>query len=475
MFSEQREVLNEIIVKMHAGRITRRRFLRSGIVLPLISSIVPFSLESCDTTPNPPNSSGSSGGNSISITWESEYDDSGTYSQLVQAFNDINKDGIHVNYINGPRDTKQQHDEITAQLKKGQGPDILSMDVIWTDEFAINNWIVPLSDQYQWPGSERNKYLSGPLQAATYPLEAATSHQGKVWTAPFRTNVGLLYYLKDIITTPPKTWAELTTLAEQAQVSGRTKYGYIWQGAPYEGLICNFVEVLESFGGHVLDPHDPTKVMVSSPEAVQALTTMVDLIWSSNISPLAITTFKEGDTLSVWKAGDAAFMRHWPSAYSESSDASQSRVAGKFDVAALPSSTPSTTGHSCIGGWQLAINAYSRNKDAAWKFIHNWMLQEDAQQFAAIDGSFTVTLQSIYQNSYVRDSNPFFAKLGPIFQQARLRPRLNSSRYQDVSNAILKHVYEALTRQSKPADALNALQAYLQPIVSNGTTSFHGG
>jgi multiple sugar transport system substrate-binding protein len=451
MLSKQQEDLNAIIVP--SGRMTRRTLLKHASAIGLLGWL----LEACDT-PATTNTSTATGGTPVTITWESEHDDKGIYSLLVQTFNNTNRDGIRVNYINGPPDSGQQHDEITSQLQKGQGPDVLSMDVIWTDEFASNKWIVPLSDQYTWPGSERSKYLSVPLQAATA--------QGKIWAAPFRTDVGLLYYRTDITLTPPKTWAELITQAEQAQSSGQTKYGYVWQGAWYEGLVCDFVEVMESFGGHVLDPNDPTKVTVNSSGALQALTEMVS--WVGTISPSAIITFKEGDTLSTFQSGDAAFMRNWLYAYSESSDASQSRVAGKFDVAPLPSNTLSAMGHSCIGGWQLALNAFSskQKQDAAWQFIR-FLIQEDAQQFAAINGAFTVTLQSIYSNRYVLEQNPFFAKLGPIFQQARLRPRPNSPRYQDISKAIQKRVYQALTKQSTPIAALNALQTDLQQIVSN--------
>jgi multiple sugar transport system substrate-binding protein len=286
------------------------------------------------------------------------------------------------------------------------------------------------------------------------------TYQGQLWAAPFRTDVGLLYYRTDLVKNPPKTWDDLTSMAQQYSPS-KSKYGYVWQGSQYEGLVCNFVEVLYGYGGAVLDPSNAKSVVVNSPEAQAALTKMVS--WVGSISPNAVTTYQEDPSRVVFQNSDSVFMRNWPYAYSLGNDPTQSKIAHKFDITSLPYGGSSTTGHSAIGGWNLAINAFSKNPDPAWTFIQ-YMLQEAAQKKAAINASQTVTLKSVYTDAEVLAKEPLFGKLTDVLQNAKPRPV--SPVYTDLSNAIQSNIYQALKKQMSPSAALSALQSALQKIVS---------
>jgi ABC-type glycerol-3-phosphate transport system substrate-binding protein len=227
--------------------------------------------------------------------------------------------------------------------------------------------------------------------------------------------------------------------------------------------VCNFCEVLHGYGGAILDWNDPTKVTVQSPEAVQALTEMVR--WIGTISPSAVTTYIEVSTRSVWQNGATIFMRNWPYAYALAQMPSASRVANKFDVCStLPGGGHGTTGHSNIGGWQLAINAFSDSdrQQAAWEFI-KYMLTPEAQKIAATVAAWAVTLKSMYEDNDVLARVPLFKQLQPIIQTALPRPV--TPRYPDVSAAIQLSIYQALTKQVSPANALAALAGRLRTLV----------
>jgi multiple sugar transport system substrate-binding protein len=243
--------------------------------------------------------------------------------------------------------------------------------------------------------------------------------------------------------------------------ASKTKYGYVWQGSQYEGLVCDFSEVLQGYGGTVLDPNDSKKVTVNSPEGVQALTEMVS--WVGTISPTSITTYTEEPSRQAFQNGDALFMRNWPYAYSLGNDATKSKIAGKFDIHSMPYGGSNTVGHSCVGGWNMAINAFSKNPDASWSFM-KYMLGADAQKQLAIKGSFTPALKSVYDDADVKAKQPLFTKLQPILQNSLPRPV--SPVYPDLSNIIQTHVHQALTKQVSPQDALSALQSELQTLVS---------
>jgi multiple sugar transport system substrate-binding protein len=444
MVPEQREALDEIIVKIRSGRMKRRTFLERAIALGLSSTVAGSLLEACGGT-------GPAGaGQTTNIVWQTENDNSGTYPALVDAYNKSNKDNVHVTWHNGPSGTGDILTIYDNTLRARSGSiDVMSIDVVYPAEFASQGWTVPLDSR--WPASDRANYLQGPIKSCTY--------NGQVVAAPLRTDLGVLYYRTDIISTAPNTWNDLVSMAKSN--ASKTKYGYVWQGSQYEGLVCDFSEVLQGYGGTVLDPNDSKKVTVNSPEGVQALTEMVS--WVGTISPTAITTYTEEPSRQAFQNGDAIFMRNWPYAYSLGNDATKSKIAGKFDIHSMPYGGSSTVGHSCVGGWNMAINAFSKNPDASWSFI-KYMLGADAQKQLAIKGSFTPALKSVYDDADVKAKQPLFTKLQPILQNSLPRPV--SPVYPDLSNIIQTHVHQALTKQVSPQAALSALQSELQTLVS---------
>ncbi|HEV7237409.1 MAG TPA: ABC transporter substrate-binding protein [Ktedonobacteraceae bacterium] len=445
MVPEQRDALDEIISKIRSGRMNRRTFLERAIAVGLSTSAAATLLDACGGTTN------STGGNgqTTNIVWQTENDNSGTYPALVDNYNKTNKDGVHVTWRNGPSGTGDILTIYDNTLRARSGNiDVMSIDVVYPAEFASNGWTVDLTSK--WPASDRANYLPGPIKSCTY--------NNQIVAAPLRTDLGVLYYRKDIVSTPPATFDQLTSTAKSN--ASKAKYGYVWQGSQYEGLVCDFVEVLGGYGGTVLDPNNSKQVTINSPAGVQALTEMVS--WVGTISPTSITTFTEEPARQAFQNGDAIFMRNWPYAYSLG-NASGSKVAGKFDITAMPYGGSGTVGHSCVGGWNMAINAFSKNPDASWSFI-KYMLGPDAQKQLALKGSFTPSLQSVYDDAAVKTAQPLFTKLAPILQNSLPRPV--SPVYPDLSNIIQNHVHQALTKQASPADALNALQTELQALVS---------
>ena len=77
----------------------------------------------------------------------------------------------------------------------------------------------------------------------------------------------MLYWRTDLLPHAPRDLAELSALAVQSQHDHRTPFGFVWQGARYEGLITVFLEQLGAFGGRILD--DEGRVAVDSEAAVK--------------------------------------------------------------------------------------------------------------------------------------------------------------------------------------------------------------
>src|SRR5262249_19039267 len=102
---------------------------------------------------------------------------------------------------------------------------------------------------------------------------------------------------------------------------------------------------------------NPTKVTINSQAALETLQQMTN--WEQTISPETVLKNAEKDSENSWITGESAFMRNWPGVIAKSSNLGTA-VADKFNITTLPSQSK-----SCLGGWQLAINSSSQNKDAA--------------------------------------------------------------------------------------------------------------
>jgi multiple sugar transport system substrate-binding protein len=174
-------------------------------------------------------------------------------------------------------------------------PDVLQLDVIWTPEFAAAGWILPL---------DRFAPDTGDFFAATL---AANRWQGRLFAIPWLVDVGMLYWRTDLLAAPPSTFAELTAAAHAQLVAGAVSQGLVWQGARYEGLVCVFLEHLVAFGGRILD--DRGAVVVDSPEAVRALTFMLQSI-ADGVVPRTVLTWQEEQTRFAFQNGGALFMRN---------------------------------------------------------------------------------------------------------------------------------------------------------------------
>ena len=125
-------------------------------------------------------------------------------------------------------------------------------------KFAAGGWLLDLTNRVSQ--TEIDDYLAADLQAGMY--------QGRLYRIPAFTDAGILYYRKDLVAEPPATFDELVALSRKFQSPER--YGFLWQGKQYEGLITVYLETLWGFGGDWID-RQTGEVLLDRPEALHAL------------------------------------------------------------------------------------------------------------------------------------------------------------------------------------------------------------
>jgi multiple sugar transport system substrate-binding protein len=367
-------------------------------------------------------------------------DTSGDKTALVKKFNQENP-GIHAKMLEFSTSADEQRAQFKQRQEAKSGEcDIMYSDVIWTAEFASQQWIYDMTPYVE---SKKSELIAAPLETVHF--------DGKYWGAPQSTDSAFLYYRTDQVKTPPSTWQDVYSVAKQND-------GIVYQGAPYEGLTCDYLELAFAAGGKILSD-DGKKSEINSPQNVKALQFMVDGV-KDKTAANGVTTYMEEESRRYWESGKATFMRNWPYAYALG-EKKGTKVAGKFKV--MPFPTFEGGGKAAIlGGHNFVISVYSTNPGAALK-LTDFFLSPEAQKIEFMDFSVAPTLSSVYDDPDVKKKYAFAAELKESVSQAKARPV--SPVYPQISEAIYNNVNAALSGKVSPEDALKTADGQINKAL----------
>jgi trehalose/maltose transport system substrate-binding protein len=276
----------------------------------------------------------------------------------------------------------------------------------------------------------------------------------------------MLYYRTDLLkkygfSRPPRTWKELELESSRIQQGERMRgrpdfWGYVWQGADYEGLTCNALEWQSSGGGGDPLEQDHT-VNVDNRAAIRAFARAAH--WVGTISPPGVVAYIEEDSRNIWQSGRAAFLRSWSYVYPLAKRSAE--VGGRFSVAPLPAGTARRS--SVLGGWYLGISKQARHPAEATEFL-KYMLSAHVQRERAVSGGFIPPDRSLYRDRAVLRALPFVASMMSSDMQDSIirRPAsLVGARYGAVSRAYAHGVHMILTGKTTAAEGAAGIQAEL--------------
>jgi multiple sugar transport system substrate-binding protein len=406
---------------------------------------------------------GEQSGGATELYFTAPEDLTGTTSKLISQFNEKYRGEYKVIFHQGSTDTGERLNKLRIQMQAGgEELDIILGDVIWTAELAESGWISDLSDRF--PKSQQQAILPGSVQAITY--------NGRPYGMPWYTDTGLLYYRKDLLEKsgydgPPKTWDELKQMTRKVRAESDIKFGFLFQGARYEGGVCDACEFIWGHGGNVLDPSDPTRVVIDSPQAIAGLETERSMI-TDGISPETVTVYKEDESAGPFLNGDAVFLRNWPYIYALIGTPDYPKLEPEqVGVSELPSSD-GKPGNGTVGDQPLYLSTSSQYPDAAWKFIE-FLTASEQQKFRALEGSYLPTISDLYNDPEIQDSVPVVALAKEALQHTLPRPV--TPYYSDMSLEMAEQFNASLTGDLTPEEAARTLKKSLESIIQQGQES----
>ncbi|WP_369392950.1 ABC transporter substrate-binding protein [Streptomyces sp. CG1] len=380
------------------------------------------------------------------ISYVAGKDTTGTVQPTIDRWNKLHPKE-KVTFIQLPTDADAQRQQMIQNAEtKADAYTVLSLDVVWTSEFAAHQWIDKLPEQQ----FRLSKMLRPAVETAKY--------RGGLYAVPASSDGGMLYYRTDLlkkagISEPPATWAQMTAdcakVTKPAEAKGMSCYAGQFQ--KYEGLTVNFSEAVNSAGGTVTDASG--KPDVDTPEAKKGLDFLVGSVKDGTIPKEAIT-YQEEDGRQAFQSGKLLFLRNWPYVYAL---AAKSGIAGKYAVAPLPGLNG--PGSSSRGGHNMAVSSYAKNKATALDFI-KFMTSEETTATFLKDASLAPPYASLYDDPTLIKQYPYLPVLKQSILHAVPRPRV--VQYGDVTSAVQQEAYAALTGTKSSAQALKDLQQDLQ-------------
>ncbi|WP_108459827.1 ABC transporter substrate-binding protein [Devosia naphthalenivorans] len=388
--------------------------------------------------------------------------DTGTGLAFLQSELEIftEETGHTVTIVPMPSSTSDQFGQYRLWLAAGNADiDVYTTDVIWAPQLA--DQFIDLTE------------AAADVVGEHFPsiIESQTV-DGKLVAIPGYTDAPALFYRTDLLEKygkeVPKTWPELHATAQEIMDAERAEgatdlWGYVFQGNAYEGLTCNALEWVNSYGGGQIIEADGT-ISINNPQAVAALEEAAS--WIGTISPEGNLAYMEEESRGVWQLGNAVFMRNWPYAYALS-NGDDSAVKGKFDVAPLPAGVgegakPSGT----LGGWNFAVSRYSTEQEAATE-LALFLGSAESQKRRAIQQNNLPSIQALYQDADVLEAAPFMATWEEIFQSAVPRPSAPAqSNYNEASSLFWSAVHDTLSGNGSAAENLELLEVDLEDLLN---------
>jgi multiple sugar transport system substrate-binding protein len=381
--------------------------------------------------------------------WDQQQSDKNiqdAYNAALTAFQEANP-GVTVKVTTFPY--AQYRDKLLVAVRGGTGPDVMSLDEIWTPEFAAAGVIEPLDDLIAASTAVKPEiFFQGAWDTNLY--------QGKIWGVPLNFDVWMqMYYNADMFTAagldpnaPPKTWDEWLTVAETL-TKAPNQFGIGIIGHKGEDMTVMLNSLMYSNGGKVID--DEGKAVINSPENVETLTFFKNL---AQYAPEGVANAGEAECVAAFVAGQVAMI------LDGSWQQDTMNAQAKFDWRiAVPPAPAGKSYVGALGGWNYAINKGSKNKEAAFKLIEYLSTQKEVQKTI---NSLTPAMREAGEE-FVREKRKQPEVILETLNSGRPRPI--SPVYPQISD-VEQNMVQAIWAGTPVEDALKDAQAQIEEILT---------
>jgi multiple sugar transport system substrate-binding protein len=284
-----------------------------------------------------------------------------------------------------------QQEAIRALRSDFDTPDVFRFANFNGPEFAATGSVLPLDDLIKRDNVDMTDWL--------IPLDAARIG-GKVYGMQQDFRIPILIYRKSLLAKagvqPPQTWDEVCIAGGKLSALGNIIGYAVPLGTSGVGGAQGLAEFMfssmstEDTGAYFAP--DGKALAVSHAQLVRVMQTIKDLYGKCKATPLTSVQFGYNEVHDGLRAGNVAMATFGLYRFR----AIQQGGAGD-DLGWAPPPAYRPDGKMSVYGFMVAINAHSKNTEAAWQFT-KFMVSPQAQAIA-LEGGEVVARASAYKSS----------------------------------------------------------------------------
>ncbi len=338
--------------------------------------------------------------------------------------------------------------------------DLLTVDIMWSGEFAKNGWTEDLTPMINRDKAEIDY---DDIMPVTWTLG---SWNGKQVAFPMAGYANSLIYRKDLFSdpkeksafkakygyelAPPTTIKQLGDAAEFFTRPDENLYGLVANGARGSAVAQDWMEYMRSFGAAIFDANG--NVVVDSPASLASLKFFVNIF--DKWAPPGAIGYWWDDRETAYRTGQAVMQSSWSIARAGYENEEISLVAGKTGMTPSPR-VEGTAAEYGFGGWGVGINAdiSDAQKEASWAFIKFITGKEAQKEWMLHDGA--PIRRSTLTDPDLEKQMPWLGEILTVFENGNgdYRPRDPNSN--EIQSILALRINQAITHELTPEQALS--------------------
>ena len=393
----------------------------------------------------------------MTLTLASQNDQFATVmADLAPKFKDATGITVKVDIMSYPELLTKTTADFVGHTK---GYDLITMDNVWSGQFAENGYTVNLAD---WIKRDADEIKLKDI----YPvlLESLGGYKGKQVAFPFAGYANVLAYRTDLFKAAglkaPQTMEEMVADAIKLTDPAKKQYGFVANGQKGPAVAQDWMQYNAELGGSILGKDG--KPALNSPANIKSLTVYKELF--DKAAPPGAADYDWGGREEAFRQGLAAQMQTWSVGAANYGNPDQSKVVGKFAITVSPpgKGLPKKYG---VGGWGMAINADidDKRKEAAWLWI-KWLTSPEIHKELNLKGAGSYLRISETHDADLKAKFPFVTVIDEVFANGdgEYRPRI--PQYPQIQDLLGTAVNAVLIGNADPKKALDDAQAQAQKL-----------
>ena len=392
----------------------------------------------------------------VTLTLASQNDQFATVlADIAPKFKDATGINVKVDILSYPELLTKTTADFVGHTK---GYDLLTMDIVWSGQFAESGYTVDLTDWIKRDAAEINV-------ADIYPVLMASlgGYKGKQVAFPFAGYANVLAYRTDLYSAaglkPPETMEDMVANAYKLTVPPK-QYGFVANGQKGPAVAQDWMQYNNEMGGSILGADG--KPALNSEANIKSLTVYKALF--DKAAPPGAADYDWGGREESFRQGLAAQMQTWSVGAPGYFSAETSKVAGKVALMVAPPGKGLTKKYG-IGGWGMAINADidQKKKEAAWLYI-KWLTSPAVHKDFNLRGAGSYLRKSELTDPELLAKYPFLPVIATSFEHGDgdFRPRI--PQYPELQDLIGGAINAVLVGQADPKTAMDDIQGKAEAL-----------